>query len=74
MQLKVKGKVICSYSVKRLVYALCFAFVCLIDQRTKTCTGLDGWLESFRDLTGVVMAVVIMSHYKLDDFKKWSFF
>lgn len=70
MQLKYKGKVIYSYSWRRLLYALCFCMFCLIDQRTKTCSGLDGWLESFRDLTGVVMAVIIMSHYRLEDFRK----
>ena len=70
MQLKYKGKVIYSYSWKRLLYALCFCMFCLIDQRSKTCSGLDGWLETFRDLTGVVMAVIIMSHYRLEDFRK----
>ena len=70
MQLKYKGKVIYSYSRRRLLYALCFFMFCVIDQRTKTCSGLDGWLETFRDLTGVVMAVVIMSHYRLEDFRK----
>lgn len=70
MQLKIKGKVIYSYSWKRLLYALCFCMFCVIDQRTKTCSGLDGLLETFRDLTGVIMAVVIMSHYRLEDFRK----
>lgn len=55
---------------RRIIYMLCFAFACLIDQRTKTCTGLDGWLESFRDMTGVVMAVIIMSHFKLSEIKR----
>ena len=55
---------------KRILYAICFALFCLIDQRTKTCSGLDGWLESFRDLTGVVMAALIMSHYHIADFTK----
>ncbi len=55
---------------KRILYALCFAVFALTDQRTKTCSGLDGWLESFRDLTGVVMAVIIMSHYHISDFKE----
>uniref|UniRef100_UPI00405635DA O-antigen ligase family protein n=1 Tax=Acetatifactor sp. TaxID=1872090 RepID=UPI00405635DA len=44
----------------------------MIDQRIKTCSGLDGWLEAFRDLTGVVMAVIIMSHYRLEEFRKWK--
>ena len=56
---------------RRILYMICFAFACLIDQRTKTCTGLDGWLESFRDMTGVVMAVIIMSHYRISEIKKW---
>lgn len=53
---------------KRILYSVCFFVFCLIDQRTKTGTGLDGWIESFRDLTGVVMAVLILSHYHLNDF------
>lgn len=57
---------------RRILYMLCFAFVCLIDQRIKTCSGLDGWLESFRDMTGVVMAILIMSHYRISDIKKWK--
>lgn len=72
MQLKWKGKAVYSYSVKRLVYALCFFLFCIIEQRTKTCSGLDGWSETFRDLTGVGVAVLIMSHYKFEDFKKYK--
>lgn len=59
-----------SYSAKRLLYTLCFFLFCVIDQRTKTCSGLDGWLETFRDLTGLVMAVLILSHYRLEDFRR----
>ncbi len=72
MQLKWKGKIIYNYSVKRLVYALCFFLFCIIDQRTKTCSGLDGWSETFRDLTGVGMAVLIIFHYKSEDFRKYK--
>lgn len=57
---------------KRILYMLCFGFACLIDQRIKTCTGLDGWLESFRDMTGVVVAILIMSHYRMGEIKKWK--
>ena len=70
MQIKIKGNVIYTYSVRRLIYALCFLLFCVIDQRSKTCSGLDGWLETFRDLTGIVMAVIIMSHYRPEEFKK----
>lgn len=55
---------------KRILYTICFFVFCLIDQRIKTASGLDGWLETFRDLTGVVMAVLILSHYQLSDFRK----
>lgn len=59
-----------SVSKKRIIYMICFFFFCLIDQRIKTTSGLDGWGETFRDLTGVVMAVLILSHYHLSDFVK----
>lgn len=70
MQLKIKEKVVLDYSWKKLIYTLCFAMFCLIDQRSKTCSGLDGWLETFRSLTGVVMAIIIMSHYRWDSLRK----
>ena len=57
-------------SKKRMIYIICFFFFCLIDQRIRTTSGLDGWGETFRDLTGVVMAVLILSHYHLNDFRK----
>ena len=57
---------------RRILYIVIFAFAFFIDQRTKTCSGLDGWLETFRDLTGIVMAVIILSHYRIEDFIKWK--
>ncbi|MDE6016346.1 MAG: hypothetical protein K2H41_11735 [Acetatifactor sp.] len=57
-------------SKKRILYTVCFFFFCLIDQRIKTTSGLDGWGETFRDLTGVIMAALILSHYHLNDFRK----
>lgn len=57
---------------RRILYMLVFAFAFFIDQRTKTCSGLDGWVEAFQDMTGVAMAVIIMSHYRREDFKKWK--
>lgn len=68
MQIKIKGKVVYTYSVKRLVYTLCFFLFCVIDQRCKTTIGR--WV--FRDLMGVVMVVVIVSHYHFSDFVKWK--
>lgn len=53
---------------------LCFAFLCLIDQRIKTGSGLDGWIESFRDMTYIVIAILILSHYRLSDLGKYKLF
>lgn len=68
MQIKAKGKVIYQYSVKRLVFALCFLLFCIIDQRCKSVPGR--W--EYRDLTGAIMAIMILSHYRLEDFRKWK--
>ena len=57
---------------KRILYSICFCMFCIIDQRIRTAYGLNGWLETFRDMTGVVMAVIILSHYKFMDFIKWK--
>lgn len=59
-------------SKHNIISTIIFLFLCFIDQRIKTSSGLDGWNETFRDLTGVCMAVLIASHYKLEDFKKWK--
>lgn len=68
MQIKIKGKVLYTYSVKRLICALCFFLFCVINQRLNS----DARMEVFRDLTGVGMAVIIMTHYRLEDFRKWK--
>lgn len=72
MQISIGGKVLYSSSFKRILYCLCFCMFCIIDQRVRTGNGSEGWLETFRDLTGVIMAVVIMSHYKRSDFMRWK--
>lgn len=57
-------------SKKRIIYTVVFFFFCLIDQRIKTGSGLDGQIETFRALTGVGIAVLILSHYHLNDMKE----
>lgn len=52
---------------------LCFAFLCLIDQRIKTGSGLDGVIESFRDISYIVIAILVLSHYGLSDYRKYWF-
>lgn len=68
MQLTIKGKTFNIWSKKRILYTICFFLFCVIDQRTKTGSGLDGIIETFRDMAGVLMAVIIMSHYKWEEF------
>ena len=72
MQVKIKDRVIYKCSVKRLLYTICFFLICIIEQRIKTSNQRDGWYETFRDMTGVVLAVITMLHYRLDDFKRWK--
>lgn len=69
---KIKENFTRSYSVKRLLYTLCFFMFCVINQRVQTCSPLEGGREVFRNLSGVVMAIIIMSHYKLKDFRDWK--
>ena len=75
MELTIKGKTFHIWNKKRILYTICFFLLCLIDQRTKTGSGLDGAIEAFRNLTGVVMAVIIFSHYKWKEIvaRKWSY-
>lgn len=57
---------------RRLLYALCFVMFCVIDQRTKTGSGQDGLIETFREATGLVLACIIFSHYRWADFVKYK--
>lgn len=57
-------------SKTRILYIFCFFLFCLIDQRVKTGSGLDGWIETFRNLAGAVIALLILSHHHLNDFLK----
>ena len=68
MELTIKGKTFNIWSKKRILYTICFFMFCVIDQRTKTGSGLEGIIETFRDMAGVLMAVIIMSHYKWEEF------
>ena len=65
-----RKKLSVNMSFRRIVYSICFCFFCVIDQRVRTAYGTSGWLETFRDLTGTVMAIIILSHYKFSDFQR----
>ncbi|MCM1187813.1 MAG: hypothetical protein NC541_00770 [bacterium] len=68
----VNNKLFSRIPYRRILYSICFCMFCVIDQRIRTAYQVGGWLETFRDLTGVVMAVIILSHYRLRDFRKWK--
>ena len=72
MEFTIKGKTFDIWSKKRILYTICFFLFCVIDQRTKTGSGLDGVIETFRDMAGVFMAVIIMSHYKWEEFMAYK--
>lgn len=72
MQIKIGKKVLYEGSRKRILYALCFCFLCVIDQRVMTCYANGGGRELFRDLTGIVVAVIILSHYRWQDLVKYK--
>ena len=72
MEFTIKGKTFNIWSKKRILYTICFFLFCVIDQRTKTGSGLDGIIETFRDMAGVLMAVIIMSHYKWEEFMAYK--
>ena len=55
------------FSRMRIISICSFFLLCVIDQRIKTGTGLDGWIETFRNLTGVAVALLIIGHYKWRD-------
>lgn len=72
LQIKLGKKVVYTCTWRSVLYTLCFFLLCVIDQRIKTCSGLDGLIETFRNLTGVVIAVLIISHYKWSDFTAYK--
>ena len=53
-----------SVNKPRILYTLLFFLFCIIDQRVKTASGLDGTYEFFRNLMGVVMALLILGSYE----------
>lgn len=67
MKVKIGKRTLYSGSWRRILYVLCFFFFCVIDQRVMTCAPNGGGREIFRDLTGIAMAVLVLSHYKWED-------
>lgn len=72
MQIKMGKHIFYNGSWKRILYTVCFCFLCVIDQRVMTCAPNGGGREIFRDLTGMAMAVLILSHYKREDIVRYK--
>lgn len=54
--------------MKRLLYTLCFFFLCVIDQRKGSVTGEMQLFWS--NCTGFLIALIVFSHYQIKDFLK----
>lgn len=65
---KVKDKV----NLQRLTVALCIFAVCVATQQMQTAAWYTGILDFSRDALGALMAVILMTHYKWEDFKKYK--
>ncbi len=70
--MQIKKHSLFNISWKQLLYTLCFFFLCVIDQRVFTGHPNNGIRETFRNLTGVCMAAIILSHYTWKEFVKYK--
>lgn len=58
-------------SWKVVVYTFLFCFISGINQRIHTASPLAGWREAFRDMTGLVIGVIILMHYTKAELLKY---
>lgn len=65
-------KAIDKVNLQRLTVALCILAVCVATQQMQTAAWYTGILDFSRDALGVLMAVILMTHYKWEDFKKYK--
>lgn len=63
-------KVISKCNIQKMVVALSFFVVCLGTQQIQTQAWNSGRIEFFRDILGVLLAIIIMTHYTRSDFAK----
>lgn len=57
-------------SIQNIVVTLCFFAVCVATQQMQTAAWYTGILDLSRDISGVVMALILMTHYKWSDIIK----
>lgn len=65
-------KVLINVNLQRLIVSLCIFAVCVGTQQIQTVAWYTGIIEFSRDMLGVLMAVILMTHYKWEDFKKYK--
>lgn len=60
------------FNLQSFVAMLCIFVVCVGTQQMQTVAWDSGRIECSRDLLGVLMAVILMTHYKWSDFVKYK--
>lgn len=66
LNIRIGKKTVYTCTWRSVIYMMCFFFLCVIDQRIKTYS----FVVSFRNLTGVMVGILIISHYRWRDFKE----
>lgn len=61
-------KMISKCNIQKMAVALCFFVLCLGTQQIQTQAWNSGRIEFFRDIPGVLLAIIILTHYKWSDF------
>ena len=56
--------------IKRIIYIICFASLCLIDQITGSATGAIQY--GLKNYTGIIIAIIILTSYHIKDFFRIS--
>lgn len=57
---------------QRLIVLLCFALVCIATQQMQTVAWNSEFMELSRNLIGVLMPIILFTHYKWQDFMKYK--
>ena len=52
---------------KKNLYAVCFLWFCVIDQRVMTAYVNSGLRETFRNSMAIAMAIIVASHYTKEE-------
>lgn len=67
-----KSKMLNSSTIQRIIVAFCLFAVCVGTQQIQTVKWDTGIIEFSRDSFGVLMALILFTHYKWSDFVKYK--